>query len=160
MPKRKPKRSYSFDPVPLLNGFLLLVGIGNVVAILFFECTRKPRVDRVETTVITNHLIVVTNYISSVSESHLSLPSTFTNKFSALDQRVERVPYKLYFWAGRPYMTMGGFEFGVGSPTSFGRILEIYPDRFLTDRCWVVNSTFSLNSSSLGDKIHSEGMLK
>lgn len=145
MSKSKSKKKSSVDLAQLLNGFLLLVAIGNIIVIVIFELTRKPRVDHVYNTVTTNHVIVVTNYLSSVGSSVLPVSSPSTNVFGGVSVPTQRIPYKLYFWGGRPYVTIGGFEFGVGSPTSFGRIQEIYPDRFLTDRCWVENSSFAFS---------------
>lgn len=152
MSKRKQKKKSSFDLAQVLNGFLLLVALGNIIAIVCFELSRKPRVDKVFTTVTTNHVIVVTNYLSGVSSSPAPAFLDPTNSLSPGSVTVQRVPYKLYFWGGRPYVTIGGFEFGVGSPTSFGRIQEIYPDRFLTDRCWVENSSFGSSLPSMVSK--------
>ena len=121
----------------LLNGLLILLAIVNCIVVVIFELNRRPRVERHEITVVTNHVIVVTNYIGSVSSS------SSTNLVSDLVRPSFSVNYKYHYfvYAGRRFAHVDGNEFlSRGSPTSYGRIEEIYPDRIKLDNgIWLVN---------------------
>lgn len=127
-----------------LNFVLFLLAVLNVFIVFRFERDRKPKIERVYETITTNHVIVVTNYISSSSSSLSPSPSVNTNLINdimAKDRQVS-VPYQFSMWGGRLYIRLYGQDLTVGSPTSYGRIERIFPERTLLDSgIWLVNTT-------------------
>ncbi len=126
----------------LLNGLLICLAVVNCIVVVIFELQRKPHVERHDYFITTNHVIVVTNYIAAVSDS----PSS-TNALNELVKPSMSVRYKYQYFThgGRQFALVPGNEFlSRGSPTSYGRIKEIYPDRIMLDNgVWLVNDILS-----------------
>lgn len=127
----------------LLNWVVLVLVVLNGVVIFIFEKGRRPEIVRHETTVVTNHVIVVTNYLSSVSSvvSGSSSSSVVVDRGGAEVPRQITIDYDFFIFAGRRYITWLGQHLTLDSPTSYGRIVEIYPERVLLDSgVWLVRS--------------------
>ena len=127
----------------LLNGLLICLAVVNCIVVVIFELQRKPHVERHDYFTTTNHVIVVTNYIAAVSGS----PSS-TNALNELINPSMSVRYKYQYFThgGRQFALVPGNEFlSRGSPTSYGRIKEIFPDRIMLDNgVWLVNDISSV----------------
>lgn len=143
----------------LLNWVVLALVLLNGVVIFIFEKGRRPEIVRHETTVVTNHVIVVTNYLTSASAVSDRVPasSVVVDRGGAEVPPQINVDYDFWTLSGRRYITWLGQHLTVDSPTSYGRIVEIYPERVLLDSgVWLVRSVRSAanpprdNVSSLG----------
>lgn len=155
MPRKNKKKS-TFDPARFLNAFLIFLAVVNCCVIFVFESQRRPQIITHENVVTTNHLIVVTNYISSSVSPSPVVDSNVLQFVMAPDRQVN-YPFSFFVWAGRPYVSAYGQNLTVGSPTSYGRILEIYPDRLLLDSgVWLVNPAPAFSDPRRNDFIHTE----
>lgn len=130
----------------MLNVFFLFLAIVNCIVIYFFERDRVPKIERIYETVTTNHVIVVTNFISQSSASLVG-SSVSTNELEDLvrPRFAVNYPYRYFVFGRRRFAAIDGNEnLSAGSPTSYGRIREIYPDRIILDNgIWLVNPAFS-----------------
>lgn len=143
MARNTRNRRFDFTRLyPLLNVLLLLCVAANFIVIFFSEKSRKPQIVRSVETVTTNHLIVVTNYIYSISKNSFSAdltPSAKSNLFSRSDNSIS-IQYQ-YYKAGTPSFRYLGVDYTAGSETSYGTVLKVYPDRVkLSNGIWLVNS--------------------
>lgn len=141
--RKKPSIHKTLSP-KFVNAIFVTLLILNAFVLFKFERERQPHIERIETTVITNHLIVVTNYISSTSSHPVD-----TNKVATVLARDRSVSSPYTFWTiqNHRYITYHGQHLTVGSPTSYGRIVEIYPERVLLDTgIWLVNTSQSSHS--------------
>lgn len=133
------------------NWVILLLSVVNIIVIVFFELDREPKEIHHNHVVTTNHLIVVTNYISTMSESVSSL-SRFnfaTNRSDVPQVSAVEVPieYDYFIVDGRRAIRFCGRHFSEGSPTSYGTIKTIFPDRVLLE-----NGVFLKNTTPFRDR--------
>lgn len=133
MARTKPrKKRLSADSLyPLISWLCLAFAIGNLFVVYLFERDRQPRIERHLETVTTNHLIVVTNYIESVSKP--SSPSSASASSSPLPDIEILADYDYFMLDGFRYIRYCGRNYGEGAPVSYGRIVTIFPDRVLLD---------------------------
>lgn len=133
MARTKPrKKRFSADSLyPLLSWLCVAFAIGNLFVVYFFERDRQPRIERHLDTVITNHVIVVTNYIEKASSSFSGDVSSLSPA-SSPDVEI-LVDYDYFMLDGFRYIHYCGRNYGEGAPVSYGRIVTIYPDRVLLD---------------------------
>lgn len=155
--KKTIKSKFEFSRLyPLLNVLLLVCVAANFLVVFFSERQRRPQIVRSIETVITNHLIVVTNYISTASSSDSS-PIPFvpanTNILSTAKNSVS-IPYHFYVFNDTPFFQFAGRNYKVGSETSYGTVKRIFPDRvFLDSGIWLVNSTLMKKEIAKDDRI-------
>lgn len=130
----------------MLNAFFLFLAVLNCVVIFLFERDRSPKIERIFETVTSNHVIVVTNYISQ-SSGTLGASNVSSNVLEDLVRPRYAVNYRYRYFVfnGRRFAAIDGNEnLSAGSPTSYGRIREIFPDRIILDNgIWLVNPGFS-----------------
>ena len=145
MAKRVPKKNkFSVDRFfPLINVLCIVFAVANFVVIFLFERSRSPRIERIYETITTNHVIIVTNYIESASAISPSISSDPVSATASLSAREILVEYRYFMIGNNRYIDYCGRNFGEGSPTSYGRIKTIYPDRVeLENDLWLKNSAF------------------
>lgn len=146
--KNKKKDSGSSTFYRLANWVILILSVVNIIVITIFELDRKPKEIYHNHVVTTNHLIVVTNYISTATVS--DTVSSFddfnfaTNRFDVPQVSAVEVPieYDYFISDGRRVIRFCGRYFSEGSPTSYGIIKTIFPDRVLLE-----NGVFLKNST-------------
>lgn len=122
--------------------FLLL----NLLVIVLFERTKQPQIIRSVETVVTNHVIVVTNEVRTAG---ISSQDTQLSKFDLFTNTVNQVSveYDFFVASGRIYIHLFGEYLTFGSPTSYGRLVDIFPDRSFTDQNFVLVNRKFLNVS-------------
>lgn len=124
------RKKVSFDSVfnaRFLNGLFLFLAVSNVAVIFLFESTRTPRVERHEVTLITNHVFIVTNNLVSSDVAASSFDFNSTNVIE------HSISYNFFVHNGQPAASFYGRYFSQGSPTSYGRVVQVFPDRILLD---------------------------
>ena len=109
----------------LLNKVLVVLAFLNIVVVLIFELQREPKLIVEQHEIITNHVIVVTNFISSVD----STTSQYQNPSNHLKDVNIDIAYSYFLHNGIPCAKWYGRYFQAGSPTSYGRIKQVFPDR-------------------------------
>lgn len=143
------KAKFDLDRLyPVLNVLCILLAVSNFVVIFLFERSKAPKIERIYETVTTNHFIVVTNTIVSSSADS---PSAVSDSFpgSTLDSEI-LVSYKYFLIDGTRHIEYCGRYFSEGSPTSYGRIVTIFPDRVLLDNGrYLKNRDFSDSFASI-----------
>lgn len=145
MAKREPKnKKFSVDRFfPLINVLCIVFAAANFIVIFLFERSRAPKIERIFETVTTNHVIIVTNYIESASSPSPSISSDPVSVSVSLSAHEIAVDYRYFMIGNNRYIEYCGRHFGEGSPTSYGRIKTIYPDRVeLENDLWLKNSAF------------------
>lgn len=109
----------------LLNKVLVVLALLNIIVVLIFELQRKPKIIVEQHEIITNHVIVVTNFISTAGSSATKAPNP-TNHLAEVNIDIA---YSYFLHNGRPCAKWYGRYFQAGSPTSYGRIKQVFPDR-------------------------------
>lgn len=122
--------------------FVFIALIVNIFIVISFEKSRKPQVVYCVRPAETNHVEKSSDPSPIVSESILS--STPSKTPSALSQSTSSgfpsVLYDFFVVNGRRGVQMWGRLFSEGSPTSYGRIVTIFPDRILLeDGSFIIN---------------------
>lgn len=145
MSKRSVSAKKTISPITsykVIHWVLFLLVLVNVALVFLFERDRVPRVVHEQVTTISNHVYVVTNVIYSIGDKDDS--SSATNKEGRLilnDPNYE-IPLSYHFYqsGSRYYIQVGGFQFGVGDMTSYGRIKSIFPERVLLDNGYALKN--------------------
>lgn len=132
MTKRKKIKIDSAVNYKLVHWALFIIVVVNGLLIWKFEVDRKPRIIKETVTVVTNTVHVVTNFVSS-SGANLGTNGV-SSVFRPNDPQFEiEIPYRYMYVAGRRLIELGGRHFSEGSPTSYGVISRIYPERVLLE---------------------------
>lgn len=156
MKKKTKKRDFSEGSfVKLLNTALLLCLLFNVFVIYRFESSRKTVEKRVEYFTTTNSVVVVTNFIAAASSSSEEISSNINTNLihSLLDAtRQVKTSFKFFTWGKRLFIEYYGDFLTIGSPTTYGRIVEIFPDRVLLDSGIYLVNTYRAPSFPEVDK--------
>lgn len=137
MYKRKKIKLDSAVNYKLVHWALFLIVVCNGLLIWKFEVDRKPRIIRETVTVVTNTVHVVTNFVSS-SGMNLGTNGVPINGESSVsrpnDPQFEiEIPYRYLYVCGKRMIELGGRYFSEGSPTSYGVISRIFPERVLLE---------------------------
>lgn len=137
MAKKKSRSLSDSFLIKYFNQLVIVFAILNLIVIVLFERDRQPQIVRSFETIQTNHVIVVTNYIESVkSYEHSELINNLDQVTNSIYNIV--VSYDFFTAQGRIYVNLFGEYLTFGSPTSYGRLVDIYPDRLFTDRNFVL----------------------
>lgn len=115
----------------------MIATFANFIFIFFAERARTPQIVREVSTITTNHLIVVTNYIATVASNDFVRSM---KKYVGGEEVT--IPYTYFLSDGFPCFRMYNRNFTFGSPTSYGRVEKIFPDRVLLDSgVWIKNGS-------------------
>lgn len=125
-------KKFAFDNLyPIINALCIVFSVANFLVIFLFERSKAPKIERIYETVTTNHVIVVTNVLESSGQiaSSVSVPAAP----AILPDLEIPVKYKYFMVDGTRHIEYCGRYFSEGSPTSYGRISLIFPDRIVLD---------------------------
>lgn len=135
MTKRQKNQGGFTGNYKIVHWALFLIVIFNGILIWSFERDRRPKIVRETVTVVTNIVHTVTNFVSS---SGLPLGTNGVGSVDGVpkpnDPAFEiEIPYRYMLVAGRRLIELGGRYFSEGSPTSYGVIARIFPERVALD---------------------------
>lgn len=142
MPKSRPhmKTVSAGTTYKVIHWALFFIVLGNLFLIWKFEQDRKPKVVHETVTVISNHVYVVTNFLGSSSGS-VAGTNGVAEVYKPNDPQFEiELPYRYGLAAGKRYVDIGGRYFSEGSPTSYGIIVRIFPERIALDNGYFIKN--------------------
>lgn len=128
----------------LVHFALFLLVLCNLFVIWRFERSRKPQIVQETITIVTNQVYVVTNFLSGADA-----PGYLPGNALAASNEVRRVndpqweielPYRYGVAFGQRYVDIGGRLFSEGSPTSYGVIVRIFPERLVLDNGYFIKN--------------------
>lgn len=126
----------SYSPLLVFLGFVL-----NLFVVYRFERSKKPQVVYCVRDSPTNSVPGSASSASPVSSSASHSPVSSSSPASSRHNDYVNVPYHFFLNQGRRAVQMWGRFFSEGSPTSYGRIVKIFPDRiFLEGDVVIVNT--------------------
>lgn len=145
--KSKQKKSSNGAPLTykVIHWVLFALVLVNLFLVFRFERDRKPVVVHETVTTISNHVWIVTNFIrsvsSDVSDSRLIGPTNELGGIKVNDPQYE-IPLNYHFTEvnHQRYMCIGSFRFGIGDSTSYGRIVNIFPERVQLDNGYYIKN--------------------
>ena len=144
MPKATARKK-TISPITsykVIHWVLFLLVLVNVALVFLFERDRVPRVVHEQVTTISNHVYVVTNVIYSIGEKDDASSATNREGRLILNDPNYEIPISYHFYqsGSRYYIQIGGFQFGVGDMTSYGRIKSIFPERVVLDNGYALKN--------------------
>lgn len=145
MSSKRPKGKIDYTALTYkaVHVVLFLLVLVNVYLVYCFERDRSPRIVREQVTTISNHVYVVTNVLKTVSDpAELVGPTNSLGGIKVNDPEYEiPLAYSLITAGGESYIRIGSFKFGIGDRTSYGRIVNMYPERVQLDNGYFIKNT-------------------